>query len=236
MCDCSIQHSTEPAEPQHLPGHLKGAPKVFMGDLCDVQPDLRATSISTGPAGHCPGPCHPNYRKRRRLREPRRVTRLRDEPMTAQGLPRGPTGQSPPSPPGLGKAAALRRQQENGTHAEWPLSHHLCSCSPPPTLSCTGRRTCMQIPPRAQRRAGPAGQGAGGGRGHRPHPERISRIMGGGASRRGSPSELGSPVAEGQDIWAMGLHGPGHSSHCLNWKLLALQSLSCSFLGNITRA
>lgn len=161
VCDRSIHYSTSPAEPQHLPGHLKGAPKVFMGDLCDVQPDLMATSISTGPAGHCPGPCHPNYRKRRRLRQPRRVTGLQGKPMAAQGLPRGPTGQSPPSPTDLGKAAALRRQQENETHSEWPLSHHLCSCSPPPTLSCTGRRTCMQIPPRAQRREGPADQGAG---------------------------------------------------------------------------
>lgn len=57
--------------------------------------------------------------------------------------------------------------------------------------------------------------------GHRPPPRRDKQDHG----RRGFEphSELGSPVAERQDIQAMGLPGPGHSSHCFNLKLLALQ-------------
>lgn len=212
--------------------HSEGALAVLTGGPGDVQPDLRvhppppsAQALQAIPQGHIT----PIIDKEWRLSQPLRVARLQGKLMAAQGLPRGPTGQSPPSPTGLGEAAALRRQQENETHSEWPLSHHLCSWFPPPTLSCTGRCTCMQIPQRVQRREGPADQGAGeegrGQGGTGPHPRRDKQDHG----RRGFEphSEWGAPWLRDRTSRLWACHGPGHSSHCLNLKLLPIQSLSC---------
>lgn len=129
------------------PESLHGRPLLYAAGPEDLpSPPPSAQALQAIPQGHVT----PIIDKKWRLRL--RVIRLQGKLMAAQGLPSGPTGQSPPSPTGLGEA--LRRQQENETHSEWPLSHHLCSWSPPPTLSCTSRRTCMQIPQRAQRREG----------------------------------------------------------------------------------